>query len=374
MKKAIVCILFCMLMISSIMGAVSGTTISKKTYQPMTIGNILYVGGSGPNNYTKIQDAINDASNGDIVYVYDESSPYYENIIIEKSITLIGEYRETTSILGDNSSDAIVNISADDVSISSFTIQPNIGQPEGILIVRHFTSPDYWNIDIIQNVTICDNIIKNTSTGIFGIRLNQGKLYGNKIENCNVGILLYIPSNNTITNNFITRSSYGGIEISGLWNQYRILNHRNPVAQNNIISQNTIMSNRWGLRLSSGLVNTKISDNNITGNHEVGLQIYQASKIEITRNNFIDNSVNAYFGASMVLRYPRFMQNKWDNNYWDESKNAPVRINGTFYFIPFPRLPFSISFPNYEFNFKELPWVAFDWHPAQEPYDIPGMR
>jgi hypothetical protein len=53
-------------------------------------GDILYVGGSGSNNYTKIQDAINDSSNLDTVFVYDDSSPYYENLIINKSISLIG--------------------------------------------------------------------------------------------------------------------------------------------------------------------------------------------------------------------------------------------------------------------------------------------
>jgi len=43
-----------------------------------TTGSTLYVGGSGPNNYTSIQDAINDASDGDTIYVYDDSSPYHE--------------------------------------------------------------------------------------------------------------------------------------------------------------------------------------------------------------------------------------------------------------------------------------------------------
>jgi parallel beta-helix repeat protein len=372
MKKKILGIAVCMLLIITVF-PVSATALSEKTFPSLTTGNTLYVGGSGPNNYTKIQDAINDAVNGDTIFVYDDSSPYYENIIIEKSITLIGEMRETTCILGDNSSDAIVNISADDVSISGFTIQAYMGQPEGILIVRHFTSPDYWNIDIIQNATICDTSIKNTSSGIFGIRLNHGKLIGNIIENCRgSGILLYIPSNSTITNNCITSSFYRGIHIDGLWGPYRILNHRNPVPENNIISYNIVRSNRWGIELNSGTVNTTISDNNITGNHEIGIQIFQASKTEITRNNFFENSKNAYFDAVCVIRYPRFMQNTWDNNYWGEPKDAPVRINGTFYFIPFPRLPLSISFPNYEFNFKELPWVAFDWHPAQEPYDIGG--
>jgi hypothetical protein len=33
-------------------------------------GNWLYVGGSGPGNYMKIQDAVDNASNGDTVFVF----------------------------------------------------------------------------------------------------------------------------------------------------------------------------------------------------------------------------------------------------------------------------------------------------------------
>ena len=48
-------------------------------------GNVLYVGGSGPGNYTKIQDAVDDASDGDTVFVY--SGIYYETIFLtNKSI------------------------------------------------------------------------------------------------------------------------------------------------------------------------------------------------------------------------------------------------------------------------------------------------
>ena len=38
-------------------------------------GNTLYVGGSGPGNFSHIQDAIDAASPGDTVFVYDDSSP-----------------------------------------------------------------------------------------------------------------------------------------------------------------------------------------------------------------------------------------------------------------------------------------------------------
>ncbi|NHJ39073.1 MAG: hypothetical protein FK731_03500, partial [Asgard group archaeon] len=45
-------------------------------------GNTLYVGGGGSNNYSSIQEAIDDAIDGDTVFVYDKSSPYNENISI----------------------------------------------------------------------------------------------------------------------------------------------------------------------------------------------------------------------------------------------------------------------------------------------------
>ena len=71
-----------------------------KNYDSKNNGKILYVGGSGPGNFTNIQDAIDFAINGDTVFVFDDSSPYFENLIINKSINLLGEKRHTTIIDG----------------------------------------------------------------------------------------------------------------------------------------------------------------------------------------------------------------------------------------------------------------------------------
>ena len=71
------------------------TQVSYKNYN-----KILYVGGNGESNYTIIQEAIDDALDGDTIYVYDESSPYQENLIINKKINLIGEDYKTTIIDG----------------------------------------------------------------------------------------------------------------------------------------------------------------------------------------------------------------------------------------------------------------------------------
>jgi len=59
-------------------------------------GNTLYVGGTGPGNYTKIQDAVDNASAKDIVYVF--NGTYNERVKIYNSLKLIGEDRNNTII------------------------------------------------------------------------------------------------------------------------------------------------------------------------------------------------------------------------------------------------------------------------------------
>ena len=69
-------------------GVASGFNIQINDSEKNSRGNILYVGGSGPGNYSKIQDAIDDASDGDTVFVF--NGIYYENVWIdEKSINLM---------------------------------------------------------------------------------------------------------------------------------------------------------------------------------------------------------------------------------------------------------------------------------------------
>ena len=79
----------------------TGTTLKQKSSILTIRGNTLYVGGSGPDNYTTIQGAINDANDGDTVFVY--NGTYYENIVVDKSINLVGEDNEKTTIDGNKS-------------------------------------------------------------------------------------------------------------------------------------------------------------------------------------------------------------------------------------------------------------------------------
>ena len=98
-------------------------------------GGWLHVGGSGPGNYTTIQSAIDDANPGDTIFVYhgiyDEyiPSPNQGIVIIGKSITLIGEDRDTTIIDVQNEILEIYGIViksyTNNFKISRFTIRGN---------------------------------------------------------------------------------------------------------------------------------------------------------------------------------------------------------------------------------------------------------
>ena len=91
-------------------------------------GNILYVGGSGPGNYSSIQDAIEDANDGDTILVY--SGVYKENIEISymRDLTIIGENMENTIIDGNFNKDNVVTLyHSDYIKLANFTIR-NSGQ------------------------------------------------------------------------------------------------------------------------------------------------------------------------------------------------------------------------------------------------------
>jgi nitrous oxidase accessory protein NosD len=113
----------------------------------------LYVGGGGGNNYTSIQGAIDAAIPGDTIYVFDDSSPYNENVIVNKSVNLIGENKDTTVIYG-GSSGARVRIESDWVNISGFTVTgvgPFDSNNRGIYI-------DYSSHIGIDDVNISHNL------------------------------------------------------------------------------------------------------------------------------------------------------------------------------------------------------------------------
>lgn len=124
---------------------------------PLPRGNWLYVGGAGPGNYSTIQSAINNASDGDTIFIY--NGMYYEHILINKSISLIGENRDSTIIDGGHQSQiSVVRIMTSPFHIGNLTIQNEDwdGIEAGCLGMQYTMS----------NSTICNCRILKTHTGV----------------------------------------------------------------------------------------------------------------------------------------------------------------------------------------------------------------
>jgi len=73
-----------------------------------------------PDDYPTIQEAINAANPGDTIFV--RAGTYYENVVVNKSVLLVGENKELTLIDGDGIGN-VVSVIASNVIIHNFTIQ-----------------------------------------------------------------------------------------------------------------------------------------------------------------------------------------------------------------------------------------------------------
>ena len=219
MKKKLIGIFVCMLLIATVL-PVSGNVDVESTSMLLSSGNTLYVGGNGSGNYSSIQAAIDNASNGDTVFVY--NGTYYENIVINSSINLVGEDKNTTIIDGSRIGD-VVNIISDLVDICGFTIQHSeqgTSYDAGINLASNYStitnnilSNNNWGADVrnSNHNIISDNIIKFNSGGAINLVFSTDNI----ISNCNIlnngmrGIMLWGSDENTISSNAFIR---GGLE------------------------------------------------------------------------------------------------------------------------------------------------------------------
>ena len=198
---------------------------------------------------TLIQDAIDSASDGDIVYVH--NGIYHEcNILISNKISLIGEDRDLTIIDGDNEYADVIKILADYVTVCKFTIKNSNGN--GIHIISEFQQlssivliGDNKIVDVsvglkiedVNGVFINGNVIEHKSAGIVLIQSSGNVIQGNDIDGENMGasgIVLLRSNNNIINFNTISHNNDYGIYIPGLYQW----NFGNRINCNNFIENN----------------------------------------------------------------------------------------------------------------------------------------
>jgi parallel beta-helix repeat protein len=191
-------------------------------------GTWRYVGGSGPGNYTRIQDAINASADNDTVFVYDDSSPYHENVVLDKAIRLCGEDKNTTIIDG-ATDNTVVSVIADGVEIVEFTILHSFASPCLTIHANHsFISQNVIGAStgvgiylILSEGTgiICNTIFNNALVGIRLELCNDNIISGNEIINNSEGLEVLSSAHNQIYyNNFLNNLFNAIDEGNNSWN------------------------------------------------------------------------------------------------------------------------------------------------------------
>ena len=250
--------------------------------------------------YSTITDAINNAIDGDTILV--GAGLYNESLIITKSITLVGDGKDTTIISGNLTGD-VIHISISHVTITGFTIQ-NAGNQSSPGIDAGIDIRSSYNT--ISN----NNIISN---GLYGIHLyiasKNNTVTHNTISDNNYGICLENASKNDISSNTVTSSTLYGVYLKSRSN-------------NNLITNNVVTDNDLGARIKSSSGNTVTA--NLFANNQRGLYFCCGAIGNIAfSNSFINNS---QWNASDNLN------NQWDNgtygNYWGDYNGPDTNGDG----------------------------------------------
>jgi parallel beta-helix repeat protein len=171
-----------------------------------------------------IQEAINNANPGDTIFVH--QGVYYENVVANKSVSLVGEDKNLTIIDG-NETSSVIFILANNVCVKNFTLRKSgtlpydsgirIEQSSGNIISNNIISNNYDGISLFSsgNNVISGNIISNNYEGITLIASSDTVISGNIISNNYKydGISLFSSGNNVISGNTIALNGYCGISI-----------------------------------------------------------------------------------------------------------------------------------------------------------------
>jgi parallel beta-helix repeat protein len=324
---------------------------------PFVKGNVVYVGGAGPGNYTTIQEGIDAANPGDTVFVY--SGIYYENVVVNKTINLTGEDRGNTIIDGGGNKD-VVYVTANWVNLTGFKIigSGSTAWPRSAgLEINNVHNCSYFNNDFFSNTfgiviyestnnwimdnnasfnehgIIFDNshgnymnhnnITSNDEIGINFASSSNNNLIGNKVSsNGDYGIVLTYSLYITIINNSLTEDGIFifGSELSQ-FNTHtipdnNIINNKpvyyykdiNNLNINNIPVGELIIVNCSDIELLNLNINktdvgievaysrnVSLRNSNISRIEDYGVYLYSSSNCSLTNNNiYLNNLLNYY--------------------------------------------------------------------------------
>jgi len=303
----------------------TSSTSLEEYVQPLLVRSIFFVGGAGPGNYTHIQDAIDNASDGDIVFVF--IGIYYEDIIINKSINLTGEKMEKTIIDGCYNK-YVIQILSDKVLIRNLTIRNSGGHKSnaGIYIIS-------------ENNSIKNCLIFRTKSGIA-----IDGVTNNEIENCSFysngeGIFIIASNNTMVIDCSFSHNSIGcHIENSAKCILYYNYFSNNGMAclfngSSNIqIEKCNISDNSVNIGGAFFIKCYNVNINNSIFYHNgMGISIYSSELITIKKCNFYRNTHYAMSmrtaSKNVIVSQCEIINNYRNGFYIEPSNNCKIIYN-----------------------------------------------
>lgn len=240
--------------------------------------------GWGVNRFATIQGGADAVSPYGTVHVAEGT--YVENVVVGKTLALVGAGAATTTINGGNSG-VVVKITANDVEMSGFTVTGSGGTPLADAGV------------ILQGVTGCAvtecTVSGNGGVGI-GLQLSNGNTVQGNILDDNViaGIGLMGAAGNAILDNTVSATA----QLAGLYGYGIVLEgvdvtsdgREDLFSTGNTVSGNTLSGNAGdGLYLGWDCNGNSITDNTATANGNDGIYLWKSSGNTVTGNTLADN-------------------------------------------------------------------------------------
>lgn len=328
------------------------------------------MGGSGPGNFTSINEAIASASPGDTIVVYHDSSPYHEHVVVDRTLTVVGESCETTVLDGLGAGDVVL-ITAGDVVLSGFTIQQcgptpmvdacvEVQAPGASIRGNVIRDTPGFSVGVFVNqsdeVIIEQNLISNIGQeGVYVLQSNHTLIQGNEIcGNGHCAVVLSqayrcVVSENVMHDDHATVSLWPGSTHNEIaWNV--MYNHEFSgmglweTANANYVHHNQLLNNgKYGIIVDQTQGN-RVVWNTISGS-QTGVCLANDSCTLIASNNILNATVEAWFENC------RFTW--WRQNYWETHSAGPKLIVGE------KQVLWNSS--------RVVPWVNVDWRPSREP-------
>ncbi len=259
----------------------------------------LTVDDSGGADYVTIHEAVENASSGYQIFVY--NGTYYEHVVVDKTLIIKGESRDSVIVNGSGAG-KIFLITANKVKITRFTI----------------TDGEYGiYLDHSNKTYLAYNKIDTYDYGIFANRTNDAYVASNTITKGRYGILTDHVNNDAIRYNDISyNTEYGAKDYDSTlkncfnWNYF----HHNNVAYYYdpdeplgplLFDGNRIENNNIGIK--AALASSLIATNNTIMNNGVGIELIESSPY-IGTNFLKSNQIGLRFSNSAANVYRNYVE------------------------------------------------------------------